>query len=514
MLKKTQITKYITFFVLLFCHALYAQEQTVPQQEYTASRGDIVNVTVWEREELSAAVKVDPNGNITLPEPLGVLPVVGLTAKQIEESLRKRLIEYVKKPTIFVSITPTYGFIVHVLGEVNKASFFEVTEGTRLQEAITMAGGFTPLADEEHIRLIRQEKRNEPKDSQEYIIDFSKFVENTVLEANPILKPNDVVIVPRLPKEERIKPISVIGAVDTPGTFMLNEEELPISLAGTLAMAGGPTDKAILTELSILTISNDNSSWQNINFEKFLSGEDKTANPNILPGQVVYVPKEPKEFMVNVIGQVTNPGTYIATEESRLFDAIYQAKGFVDEASIDKVTVINPRRKPIKRVIDVKEYLKFGSEENNPLLMKGDTVFVPMPADSKKVPSIQTTFFESMRVTIMGEVRRPDVYQVSTDAGILDILKLAGGPTSDADLERAMIIREEATKEEQERLSFDLKKVLEEGEFQLLPSLKSGDTIFMPKTKEETLWRTIVSIARDISSIVTVFWLIERTTRE
>lgn len=514
--KKTQIIKYIILFTFLFCYILHAQETTtVQQQEYTASRGDVVNVTVWERESLSGTVKVDPNGNITLPEPLGVLSVIGLTAEQIKKQLEKRLREYIKEPTVFVSITPTYGFVVHVLGEVQKSSFFEVTEGTRLQEAITMAGDFTPLADEEHIRVIRKERQNNQQEVEERIINFKKFVENTDLEANPVLQPNDVVIVPRLPKEQRIKPISVIGAVTKPGTFILKEEELPIFLTDALALSGGPTDKAILKSLSILTISNGESSWEEIDFEKFLSGEAPNANPKVVPGQVVYVPKEPKEFMVNVMGQVKSPGTYPVTEEFRLFDAIYQAKGFVDEASIDKVTIINPRRKPMKLELDIREYIITGSQKYNPLLMKGDTVFVPMPQGIKKIPSIQTTFFESMRITIMGEIRKPDVYQVTFDASMLDLLKLAGGPTSDADLERVMIIREEAVKsEEQDRLSFDLKKVLEEGKFQLLPSLQPGDTIFVPRMKKETLWETIVSTARDISAILTVFWIIERTASQ
>ena len=86
-----------------------------------------------------------------------------------------------------------------------------------------------------------------------------------------------------------------------------------------LALAGGPSDLAVLKDISILTISNGKYSWNKVNFESFLTGEDETANPNVSPGETVFVPREPKEerFMVNVLGQVVRPGAYPVTDESR-----------------------------------------------------------------------------------------------------------------------------------------------------------------------------------------------------
>ena len=503
----------------------------------------MITVTVWERETLSGTVTVDTNGNITIPMPIGSVKVVGLTATQISELLKERLQEYMVDPTVFVSIAPAEGFTVHVLGEVQLPNFIKVPEGTTVQEAITRAGGFTKLADKKHIQLIRKPKasqRQAPRERgadqaegveaplrgtkqsahrgketvEELTFDFSQFQEFTDRTANPTLKPDDVLIIPRLPKEERIQYVNVIGAVARPGNFDLEE---PLPLIEVLALAGGPSDVAVLKDVSILTIVDGKYSWNKVNFESFLTGEDETANPDVSLGETVFVPREPKEepFMVNVVGQVVRPGAYTVTEESQVFDAIYQAGGFVDEAAIDKVTIIHPRpQSPVKEQVNVKEYLVSGDERCNPPLVKGDTIFIPMSEGAKRIPSVHTAFFESMRVTIIGEVARPDMYQVSKEASLLDILKLAGGPTSNADLERVTIIRETPKASESQQQTIDLEKVLTEGKFQLLPPLKADDTIFVPRMKpKRNLRGMIVSVARDVSTIVMTYLLIKTGRR-
>jgi protein involved in polysaccharide export with SLBB domain len=523
----------LIFIALISCILLLAQSAVAQEEEYTAKPDDLITVTVWERQTLSGTVKIANNGNITLPMPIGSVKVAGLTATQISDLLTERLKEYMVNPTVFVSISPAEGFTVHVLGEVLSPDFIRVPDGTTVQEVITRAGGFTKLADKNHIQLIRKEKDVDRKEIVlENTIDFSQFIENNDRTANPTLKPNDVLIIPRLPKSERIKYVNVIGAVAKPGIFDLEE---PLPLIEVLALAGGPSDIAVLKDISILTVSDDGKySWAKVDFESFLNGEDETANPNVSPGETVFVPKKQEErFMVNVVGQVVRPGAYVVTDKSQLFDAIYQAGGFVDEAAIDKVTIIHPVREvgidmekregdslsngvnphpqsPVKEQVNVKEYLKSGDEKYNPPLSEGETIFIPMSEGAKKIPSVHTAFFESMRVTIIGEIARPDIYQVSSEVSVLDVLRLAGGPTSSADLERVTILRETPqVAEEQQQLTIDLDKVLMEGQFQLLPKLKADDTIFVPREKpKRKVWNTIVSSARDISTIVVAYLLI------
>jgi polysaccharide export outer membrane protein len=141
-------------FITLISCILLAQN-AVAQEEYTVKPGDIITVTVWERQTLSSTATVDANGNITLPVPIGDVKVVGLTAKQISDLLTERLKEYIINPTIFVSVTPAQTFMVHIIGEVVSPNFYNVPDGTSIQELVTIAGGLTQFADIKHVRLIR-----------------------------------------------------------------------------------------------------------------------------------------------------------------------------------------------------------------------------------------------------------------------------------------------------------------------------------------------------------------------
>jgi protein involved in polysaccharide export with SLBB domain len=473
--------------------------QVTAPQEYTTKPGDSISVTVWERQSLSGTVIVDPSGNITLPMPVGVISVVGLTSRQISDALLKRLEEYMVNPSIFVSIIPSEGFNVHVLGEVKDPNFIKVPYNTTMQEAISRAGGFTPLSDKKNVLLIRKEENK----TKEINLNFEKFIENGDRSANPILMADDILIVSRIPKSERFKYVNVIGAVIKPGVIDLEE---PLPLIEILALAGGSADNAILSDISISNTSDNYNSWKHIDLESFLNGKDTTANPIILPGTVVYIPKEPKEkrpFSINVVGQVANPGSYMMEDDSKVFDAIYKAGGFVDEAAINKLNIIHSNsQSKEEEPVNIIEYLISGDEKHNPRLVKGDIIFVPMLEGAKKIPSIHTAFFPTMRISIIGEVAKPDIYQVSTDASMLDVLKIAGGNTSLADLKGVTIIHE--TPGQQQRFRVNLKKVLTEGDFHLLPKLKDGDTIFVP-LKSESLWRSFVGLVADISIIAVAY---------
>jgi protein involved in polysaccharide export with SLBB domain len=495
----------LIFFLLMIM-------QAQPNQEYVAKRGDIVTVTVWQRESLSGTVIIDPNGNITLPMPIGSTQVVGQTAMKISQMLTEKLKVYIVDPTVFVSISPSEGFNVHVLGEVKLPSFVKIPEGTTIQEIITKAGGFTPLADINHIRIIRTEENvaDKNKKSFETIIDFERFIEQNDLSANPVLKSDDVLFIPRKPKPEEpeYKYIAFFGAVNKPG---ITEVEDPLPLSRAMALAGGINNLALAKDVYILSKSDKGVSRKNVDFEKFLIDGDSSANPIVNLGDMVFVPTKPEKeppFAVNVMGQVVKPGKYSMVKGARVMDAISDAGGFIDDAVIDKISIMRINsNNTTKETVNIKEYLTSGDLNLNPILMESDTIFVPISQDAKVIPPIHQAFTPIIRITLIGEVNKPGVYQVSSTTNILDALKIAGGYTSAADIQKINIFRESVGSGENQKLQVDLQKALTEGKIQFLPSLVTGDMIFIPKSKE-TAWRTIVRTASEISTVATTVYFI------
>lgn len=470
-------------------------------QQYTAQIGDTIIVTVRERDWLSGTQDVDANGKITLPDPIGAVKVVGLAAAQITELLTERLRKTIVDPNVFVLISPSSHFTLHVTGEVRTPDSFQVAEGTSLQAAITKAGGFTVLADKKQIKIIRKSATHADVIS-ELIIDFTQFEESALQSSNPLMKAGDVVIVLRLAKSER-SVVTVMGAVNRPGDISIEE---PLSLIETLIRAGGHSTNADLTRISILRLEEGEYSWKLLNLEDFLTGVNPSDNPLISPGEIIHVPNaQPRQDRVNVVGAVMNTGSYPLYKDERLFDAVFVAGGFAQGAAVDKVTIIRPSNPHPQRIeVNVSNYLSTSDLEYNPLLEAGDTVFIPIQEElQKSVSGVQTAFFESIHVTLVGEVRVPGTYQVAKGSTVLDVLNLAGGPTDQAKLDSVSIVRENI------RMEVDLGNVLKFGKFQPLPPLQANDTIIIPSTRgRPSTLRSIFAITRDAASILAIFLLI------
>jgi len=80
-----------------------------------------------------------------------------------------------------------------------------------------------------------------------------------------------------------------------------------------------------------------------------------------------------------------------------------------------------------------------------------------------------------IKISILGEVRSPGIYYVTGIEGLLDILALAGGETSDANLNKIYFIRRN------QRVNIDAKELIEEGKEISVVGLQSGDQIYVPR---------------------------------
>lgn len=96
---------------------------------------------------------VDADGNIKFPQ-LGDIPVVGLTTKEVEKALEKKLTEYIKGPTALVTVT---NFRINVLGEVTHPGIILVPNAhINILEAIAESGDLTVYGQRQNIMVIRE----------------------------------------------------------------------------------------------------------------------------------------------------------------------------------------------------------------------------------------------------------------------------------------------------------------------------------------------------------------------
>ena len=163
----------------------------VAESSYLLGPEDVVKISVWKDEHLTQEVVVRPDGMISFPL-VGDVPAAGRTVEDVRFELVKRLNKFVPNPHVSVLVTRILSYKIYVIGRVNKPGEFLVGHYTDVLQALSLAGGLTPFASENDIRVMRRD-RGEPQVFQFRYGDVRKGKE---LGQNIILERGDVVVVP------------------------------------------------------------------------------------------------------------------------------------------------------------------------------------------------------------------------------------------------------------------------------------------------------------------------------
>ena len=154
---------------LLFLSLLIAVSSAVPQEDGVSGKNDLLcvddllEVKVYQEDDLTTRARVSRDGTITFPL-LGSVAVAGRSAEQAGEIIRARLAErFLVKPQVNLSVIEHARKLFTVLGQVQRAGTYKFPdrEAINLIQAIGMAGGFTRMADTARVTLKRVENGRE-----------------------------------------------------------------------------------------------------------------------------------------------------------------------------------------------------------------------------------------------------------------------------------------------------------------------------------------------------------------
>jgi len=118
--------------------------------------GDVLEVFVVGEEKLPKEYEVQPDGSLDFPYTKGI-KVAGLEPRDIASAIRTQLVEakFLVSPQVQVKVKAFNSKKVQVIGQVTKPGPMPYQDGMTLVQAISAAGWFTPLADTNHVQLIR-----------------------------------------------------------------------------------------------------------------------------------------------------------------------------------------------------------------------------------------------------------------------------------------------------------------------------------------------------------------------
>lgn len=155
--------------------------------------GDQFTVRVYGEEGLSGDFQVQDDGSITFPL-LGSVQAKGKTQTALARELEAALGDgFLKDPNVTVLVTERENLEVSVLGEVEKPGSIPFAENLSLVQAISAAGGMSPLAAPKRVKLTR----SGPEGPTTVVVSIKDITEGR--RADVMLRPGDIVYVPESP---------------------------------------------------------------------------------------------------------------------------------------------------------------------------------------------------------------------------------------------------------------------------------------------------------------------------
>ena len=240
--------------------------------------GDVLDIQVQGHQEFSGRYTVSTSGTIDYPL-LADETIVNISTSELMNELAFRLAKHIANPLVLISVVEKPNITVTVLGQVAKAGPVETYLGASVQEAIQLAGGPTPNADIDSIKIIHRDGNDQTAE----FFNLKEFLKNGTYDNMPTMRPDDIVI---LLSETRNTKVKVIGAVNKPGFFDLDEK---INVFELIYLAGGPAEKADLSRVRRFFKSDGKTLEEVINVQSFIDNGEMDKIPMVEEGDVIII---------------------------------------------------------------------------------------------------------------------------------------------------------------------------------------------------------------------------------
>lgn len=168
-----------------------AQDAAAPREPYTINPGDLLEISIWKEPDLQRQVLVRPDGAFSFPLS-GDVVAIGRTVEAVRRELTNRLSTFIPDLVVTVTVAEINGNKIYVIGQVNSPGQFVVNPRVDVIQALSIAGGMTPFAESNDIKILRR------RNGVQTILRFryNDIIKGQNLQQNVLLEVGDVVLVP------------------------------------------------------------------------------------------------------------------------------------------------------------------------------------------------------------------------------------------------------------------------------------------------------------------------------
>ncbi len=275
--------------------AQLAAASSVKQGDYVIGSGDLLGVEVFDVPELSRDVRVNETGLISLPLIPEKVHAAGLTTFQLQDKLAELLQTngLVSTPQVTVSLKEQHSQPITVIGAVKNPMVIQAIRQTTLLQVLSQAGGISDDAGNTVIvtRPPAVPTGSEdsgatkvPSEPQTFMISVSDLLDSGNSSFNITVLGGDVVSVPRAGI------IYVVGAVNHPGGFVMQNDRDRMTTLKILSLAGGTTTTAKERQAVILRKNLETGKRDEVPVDLKKVMQLKTEDVMLQPSDILFVP--------------------------------------------------------------------------------------------------------------------------------------------------------------------------------------------------------------------------------
>jgi protein involved in polysaccharide export with SLBB domain len=390
--------------------------------DYVLGPGDGLNIEIWGSVSERLQRLVDRQGMVTLPETGGV-QVAGKSLGEVQHLVLTALRTQYRDAQADVSLARLRNVRVYVVGDVVRPGAYDVSALSTPFNALYLAGGPTARGS---IRMLRHYRGSQLVEA----MDVYDLLLHGVRRGGQGLQAGDTIQVPPLGPE-----ITVEGMVRRPAIYELNRET---RLAEILELAGGVLTSGTLRHIEVERVLAHQSRTM-LQLDLPEKNNQEKANQTLADfeiqdrDRILISPILPySEKTVYLDGHVFRPGKYAYHDGMRLTDLIHSYSDLLPEPAGEHAEIIRlnpPDYNPVVLAFNLSSAM--AGKDENLALKPFDTVRIFGRFDFEAPPL----------VTVSGEVRHPGDHITNGKMYLRDAIFLAGGPTPDAALSDAQLIR-------------------------------------------------------------------------
>ncbi len=273
--------------------------------DYVIGPGDELRLQVWGQVNQQGLFVVDRTGAISVPQ-LGTVHVAGQQYGQLNEFLRNEFGRVYRNFNLDVTMGQLRSIQVFVVGQARRPGSYTISSLSTLLNALFVSGGPTAQGSLRDIQVKRGAQTVVHFDLYDLLLhgDKSKDVR---------LSPGDVIFIPTAGPQ-----VALLGSVNTPAIYELKKDAAQTTVGELLELGGGRTSSAAGSEARLERIV-DRTALSVIDVD--LSKPDSTPLQN---GDIVSVISIVDRFKnaVTLRGNVANPGRYVWHPGMRISDLI------------------------------------------------------------------------------------------------------------------------------------------------------------------------------------------------